>query len=101
MRISQKKQQKETSMSVIPIDLRLEPVNRVARRWHFWHRLAKRLDALVACPIKNAVSQQELRRVDEDIKRCRELMSKNSQREGGTKLARMHPARAIRAVKIR
>ena len=76
-------------MSVIPIDLGPKPVHRAATRWHFWHRLAERLDALVAYPIKNAVSQQQLRRVDEDIKRCRELMSKNPQQESDSKLNRM------------
>jgi hypothetical protein len=88
-------------MSVIPIDLGPKPVNRATARWHFWHRLAERLDALVAYPVKNAVSEQELRRVDEDIKRCRELMSKNPQQEGDAKLVRMHPAPGIRTVKIR
>ena len=88
-------------MSVISIDLGPKPVNRAATRSHFWHRLAERLDALVAYPIKNAVSEQELRRVDEDIKRCRELMSKNLQQEGDAKLVRMRPARGIRTVKIR
>jgi hypothetical protein len=88
-------------MSVIPIDLRLKPVNRAATRLHLWHRLAERLDALAAHPIKNAVSQQELRRVDEDIKRCRELMSKNPQQEWEAKIVRMRPAREIRTVKIR
>jgi hypothetical protein len=81
-------------MSVIPIDFG-------PKRWHFWHRLAERLDALVAYPIKNGVSQQELRRVDEDIKRCRELMSKNPQQAGDAKLARMRLARGIRTVEIR
>jgi len=88
-------------MSVIPIDLGSKRVNRAAKRTRFWHRLDERLDALVAYPIKNAVSQQELRRVDEDIKRCRELMSKNLQQEGDAKLVRMRPARGIRTVKIR
>jgi len=88
-------------MSVIPIDLGSKPVNRLAKRWSFWERLAEWLDALVAYPIGNAVSEQELRRVDEDIKRCRELMSKNSQQESDAKLVRMRPAHAIRTVKIR
>jgi hypothetical protein len=87
-------------MSVIPIDLGAK-LNRSAKRWSFWDRLAERLDALVAYPIRNAVSERELRRVDEDIKRCRELMSKNSQQQGDAKLVRMRPAHAIRAVKIR
>jgi hypothetical protein len=85
-------------MSVIPIDLGPKPVNQTAKRWCVGHRLAERLDALVAYPVKNAVSEQELRRVDDDIKRCRELMSKNSLQEGDTKLVRT--ARAIRTIKI-
>jgi hypothetical protein len=87
-------------MSVIPFDLGSKPVNRAARRWHFWNKLAERLDALVAYPIKNAVSEQELRLVDEDIKRCRELVSKNSQQERDATLVRMRPVRGIRTVKI-
>jgi hypothetical protein len=86
-------------MSVIPIDFDPKPVNRAGARWHFWHRLAERLDALVAYPIKNAVSEQQLRRVDQDIKRCRELMSRNP--PGDAKLVRMRLARGIRAVEIR
>jgi hypothetical protein len=86
-------------LPVIPIDLGPEPMNRAATRWHFWHRLAERLDALVAYPIKNAVSEQQLRRVDQDIKRCRELMSRNP--PGDAKLVRMRLARGIRAVEIR
>jgi hypothetical protein len=88
-------------MSVIPIDLGSKRMNRAATPWRFWHRLAERLDALAAYPIKNAVSEQELRRVDEDIRRCRELMSKNLKQEGDAKLVSMRPARAIRMVKIR
>ena len=88
-------------MSVISIDLGPKPLNRAATRSHFWRRLAERLDALVAYPIKNAVSEQELRRVDEDIKRCRELMSKNPRQECDAKIVRMRPARGIRTVKIR
>jgi len=85
-------------MSVISIDLGPTPANRATKR--FQHKLAEWLDALVAHPIKNAVSEQELRRVDEDIKRCRELMSKNSQQGIDAKFVGV-PERAIRAVKIR
>jgi hypothetical protein len=87
-------------MSAIAIDLGPKPAKRAARRWHFWHRLAERLDALVAYPIKNTVSDQELRRVDEDIKRCRELMAKSMQRES-RKTGWHAPGGAIRTVKIR
>jgi hypothetical protein len=88
-------------MSVIPIDSGPKPVNRTVKRWRFWHRLAERLDALVAYPVNNAVSEQELRRVDDDIKHCRELISKNSQQDGDTKHVPMRWAPAIRTVKIR
>jgi hypothetical protein len=87
-------------MSVIPIDLGPKAVHPAATRWHFWHRLAERLDALVAYPIKNAMSQQQLRRVDEDIKRCRELMSKNPARKR-LKTQSHALACGIRTVKIR
>jgi hypothetical protein len=97
----QPKETGQTPMSVIPIDLGPKPVNRSVKQWRFWHRLAERLDALVAYPVKNAVSEQELRRVDEDTKHCRELMSENSQQDGYTKLAPMRWAPAIRTVKIR
>jgi hypothetical protein len=88
-------------MSVIPIDLGRKPVNRVLKLRRFWHRPAEWLDALVAYPIKTAVSEQELRRVDEDIKRYRELMSKNRRQGADAKLGGLWPERAIRAVKIR
>jgi hypothetical protein len=88
-------------MSVIPIDLDARPVNRAAKLSRFRHRLAEWLDALVAYPIKNAVSEQELRRVDEDVKRCRDLMSKNRQQGADAKFGGMRPERAISALKIR
>jgi len=88
-------------MSVIAIDLGPKPVKRVAKLSRFRHRLAEWLDALVAYPIKNAVSEQELRRVDEDIKRCGELMSKNRQQGADVKFDGMRPERATRPIKIR
>jgi hypothetical protein len=88
-------------MSVIAIDLGPNPVKRAAKLWRFWHRLAERLDALVAYPINNAVSDRELRRVDEDIKRCRGLMSRNPRQEGHAVLVGKRPARAIHSVKLR
>ena len=88
-------------MSVIPIDLGRKSVNRVPKLRRFWHRPAEWLEALVAYPIKNAVSQQGSRRIDEDIKRCRELMSKNRRQGVDPKLGGWRPERAIRAVKVR
>jgi hypothetical protein len=88
-------------MSVISIDLGAKPINRAAKRWRFRYRLAEWLDALVTYPIKNAVSEQQLRRVDEDIKRCRDLMSNNRRQGADAKLGGLWPGRAIRAVKVR
>ena len=61
-------------MSEVAADLSFKPPNRAAERPHFWRRVAERLDALAAYSTKHAVSEQELRRVDEDIKRCRQLL---------------------------
>jgi hypothetical protein len=47
------------------------------------------------------VSEQQLRRVDEDIKRCRDLMSNNRRQGADAKLGGLWPGRAIRAVKVR
>lgn len=65
-----------------------------ARR-RFWHELAERLDALVAYPTKHAVSELELRRVDEDIERCRQLMFQKPQQKRDMKL--VHPTTAREA----
>jgi hypothetical protein len=46
----------------------------------FWRTVAERLDALTAYPARHAVSEQELRRVDADIKRCRQLMFRKRQK---------------------
>ena len=64
-------------MSVLSDDLGRKPADRTAKQRRFWHGLAERLDALAAYPTKHAVSEQELRKVDDDIKRCRQLMFKN------------------------
>ena len=80
-------------MRAIPIGLRPKPAKR-----GFWRTLAERLDALAAYPAKHAVSERELRRVDEDIKRCRQLMFRRQQRKRDVKLV---PATAARGVLIR
>lgn len=72
-------------MSVVPVDLHSK--QRKQRR--FWRALAERLDAFVAYPAKHAVSEQELRRVDEDIKRCRQLMFQKQQQQRDLKLSRV------------
>ncbi len=74
-------------MSVIPVDLGPKPAPRGAKRRRFWRGLAERLDALVAYPTKHAVSEQELRRVDDDIRRCRQLMFNKPQQKRDAKLA--------------
>jgi hypothetical protein len=66
----------ELPMSAISIGSQSKPARR-----RFWHELAERLDALVAYPTKHAVSELELRRVDEDIKRCRQLMFQKPQQK--------------------
>lgn len=48
-----------------------KPPDHAAKRPGFWQGLARRLDALAAYPARRAVSEQDLRRVDDDIKRCR------------------------------
>lgn len=65
-------------MSVIPIDLRPKS----ARRRSPWREFVERLDALLAYPARHVVSDQELRRIDEDIKRCRELMFRATSETG-------------------
>ncbi len=88
-------------MSVLPDDLRRKPADRTAKRRRFWHGLAERLDALVAYPTKHAVSEQELRKVDDDIKRCRQLMFKKPQRQRDEKLAHLSMPSMVRAIKAR
>jgi hypothetical protein len=88
-------------MSVIPVDLSPTPANRSARRRRFWHRLGEQLDALVAYPTKHAVSEQELRRVDDDIKRCRQLMVKKPQQRHDARLDRVSMPSSVRAIKAR
>jgi hypothetical protein len=99
---AQPKQQKgEGQMSVLPDDLRPKPADRAAKPRRFWHGLAERLDALAAYPTKHAVSEQELRKVDADIKRCRHLMSKKPQRQRDAKLGRLSMPNAVGAIKTR
>lgn len=69
-------------MSTLQVDLRLKPA-----KGRFWRALAEKLDALVAYPAKHAVSERELRRIDEDIRRCRQLMFQKQQQQRGLKLA--------------
>jgi hypothetical protein len=67
-------------MSVIPIDLNRRRTTRGAKRSGMWRgfaqSLAQRVDALAACAVSNAVSEQALRRSDADIRRAGELMAR-------------------------
>lgn len=61
-------------MSVIAAERKR--TDRRSKRLGFWRGLGRRLDALVAYPTRHAVSEQDLRRVDDEIERCRRLILK-------------------------
>jgi hypothetical protein len=87
-------------MGVLPDVLRRKRTDRATKR-RFWQGLAERLDALAAYPTKHAVSEQELCKVDDDIKRCRQLMFKRPQRQRDAKLRRLSMPSAVRAIQGR
>jgi hypothetical protein len=66
-------------MSVIPFEQKAKPEGTAPQRHGFWRRLATAMDSLAAYQVKHALSEQELRRVDGEIVRCRQLMFPNSQ----------------------
>jgi hypothetical protein len=88
-------------MSVLSDDFRREPADRATKRRQFWRGLAEWLDALVAYPAKHAVTEQELRKVDDDIRRCRQLMIKKPQQLRNAKLGRVSIPNAVRAMKAK
>ncbi len=88
-------------MSVLSDDFPRKPADRSAQRRRFWHGLAERLDAMVAYPAKHAVSEQELRKVDDDIKRCRQLMFRKPQGQRDASLRRLSMPNAVGAIKTR
>ena len=88
-------------MSVIPVELSVAPANSAPKRHRFWRELAEALDALVAYPTKHAVSETELRRIADDIERCRRLMFKKSQFHRDARLGRVPMHHATRAIKAR
>ncbi len=88
-------------MSVLSDDFGRKPADRTAKQRRFWHGLAERLDALAAYPTKHAVSEQELCKVDDDIKRCWQLMFKKPQRQRDAKLGRLSMPNAVGAIKTR
>jgi hypothetical protein len=83
-------------MSVLSDGFRPKPIDSSVKRRRFWRGLAEQLDALVAYPTKHAVSEQELRKVDDDIKRCRQLMFNKPQQQRETALAGTAVARGAR-----
>ena len=62
-------------MSIVPIDGIRQAVSHAEKPQGIWRGLIRRLDALVAHVSKHALSEQELRRADADISRCRALFS--------------------------
>ncbi len=88
-------------MSVLSDDFNLEPANRAVKRRRFWRGIAERLDALVAYPTKHAISEQELRRVDDDIRRCRQLMVKKPQHLRNARLGGVSIPNTARAMKAK
>jgi hypothetical protein len=94
-------QQGRTAMNVIPVELGVAPTNSAPKRHGFWRGLAHTLEALVAYPSKHAVSETELRRIADDIGRCRRLMFKKSQFHRDARLGRVPMHHATRAIKAR
>jgi hypothetical protein len=67
-------------MNVIPFARQAKAENPAPQRHGFWHRLATAIDSLATYPVKHALSEQELHRVDDEIVRCRQLMFPRPQR---------------------
>jgi hypothetical protein len=72
----------------------------VATLRSFWHRVAAGIDALGAYPVKHALSDRQLRRVDDDIERCRQLMSTPPQRRSAVVPRRVSAQYAFAAIKV-
>jgi hypothetical protein len=84
-------------MSVIPFDRKTKPANDNLMQRGFWRRLGRAIDTLAAYPVKHALSEQELRRVDGDIVRCRKLMFPQGQHSSAVVPLRLSVNRAVRA----
>ena len=84
-------------MSVLSREFNRSLPDGPAKRRRFWRGFAERLDALAAYPTKHAVSEQELRKADDDIRRCRQLMFEKPQHRRDAKFARVTVAREARA----
>ncbi len=88
-------------MSVLSDDFGRKSAGCATKRRQFWRGLAERLDALVAYPATHTVSEQELRKVDDDIRRCRQLMIKKPQQLRNAKLGCVSIPNAVRAMKAK
>jgi hypothetical protein len=91
-------------MSVIPFDRSLKaakPGNDAPKRHGFWQGLAWTLDAIAAYPSRHVLSEQELRHVDDEIRRCRQLMSKKPHRRRDAIPVHSPAYRTVRAMKAR
>jgi hypothetical protein len=94
-------------MSVIPFDSFAKPDSRAPSRhgfwsdgfWSdgFWRGLALALDRLASYPTHHALSDSELRRVADDIERCRRLMRSKPERHTAklSRVRRKHAARPV------
>jgi hypothetical protein len=88
-------------MGVLPFEPNPRRASGTVKRRHFWRSLAERLDALVAYPTKHVMPERDWRRVDADIKRCRQLMLKKTRHRRNAKLGRRQAMPAFRAIKAR
>ena len=70
-----RREPRETRMSAIAVGQK-QSADLRAKRPGFWRALGRQLDAWVAYPARHAVSERDLRRVDDEIERCRSLMFK-------------------------
>jgi hypothetical protein len=59
-------------MSVVPFKRAAN--NDMPKRAGIWQRCALMIDSLAAYPVRHALSAQDIRRVDDEIARCRQLM---------------------------
>ncbi len=68
----------------------------VPKHRDFWHRLLAAVDSLAAYPVRHALSEREIRQVDDEIERCRQLMpAQRPQQHGGAVVLFPAPPRRI------
>jgi hypothetical protein len=71
----QKQQVGEPQMRVIPFNKEARACGDAVKPSGFWQRLATAIDSLATYPVEHALSEREKRQVDDEIARCRQLMS--------------------------